>query len=76
VSARSKIRDLDEALAWLRDGRTYQWIVDEYVHKYGVQTTTSTWAVLRRRHGVESHLVRDRNLIPWEASRSIDTHTR
>ncbi|GAA5154305.1 hypothetical protein GCM10023340_37650 [Nocardioides marinquilinus] len=66
MPARTKVRDLPEALEWLRQGRTYQWIADEYVRKYGVETTVSMWAVLRRRHGIEPRIVRDRSLIPWE----------
>lgn len=68
MPAASKVRDLPEALGWLREGRTYQWIVDEYLRRYGVQTTVSMWAVLRRRHGIERRIVRDRNLIPWEVN--------
>jgi len=66
LPAPSKVRDLSEALGWLRDGRTYQWIVDEYVRKYGVQTTVSMWSALRRRYGIERRIVRDRELIPWQ----------
>jgi len=66
MPAASKVQDLPEALSWLREGRTYQWIVDEYLRKYDVRTTVSMWAVLRRRHGIERRIVRDVNLIPWE----------
>ena len=54
-----------EAIWWLVEGRTYQWIVDEYRRKYGIETTISMWAALRRRHGIETRIVRDENLIPW-----------
>ena len=43
MPAASKIRDLPEALSWLREGRTYQWIVDEYLRKYDVRTMVSMW---------------------------------
>lgn len=68
MPAASKVQDLPEALTWLRQGRTYQWIVDEYIGKYGVRTTISMWAVLRRRHGIERRIVRDTKLIPWEVN--------
>lgn len=66
MPATSKVQDLSEALGWLREGRTYQWIVDEYVRKYGVRTTVSMWSALRRRYGIERRIVRDRELIPWQ----------
>lgn len=41
-------------------------MVDEYVRKYGIRTTTSMWALLRRRQGIPRRIVRDTCLIPWE----------
>lgn len=66
MPAASKVRDLPEALSWIREGRTYQWIVDEYLRKYGVRATVSMWGVRRRKHGIELRIVRDKDLIPWE----------
>lgn len=66
MPAQSKVQDLSEAVGWLQEGRTYRWIVDEYVRKYGVQTTVSMWSALRRKHGIERRIVRDRRLIPWQ----------
>ena len=65
VPAPSKVQDMREALRWLEEGRTYQWIVEEYRRKYGVETTISMWAALRRRHGIDPRIVRDEALIPW-----------
>lgn len=65
MPAHSKVQDLAEALQWLEEGRTYQWIVDEYLRKYNVETTISMWAALRRRHGIDNRIVRDEALIPW-----------
>jgi len=66
VSAVSKIRDLEEVLLWLKEGRSYQWIVDEYERKYGITTTTSMWCRVRGRHGLARRIVRDENLTPWK----------
>jgi hypothetical protein len=65
VPAHSKVQDKQEAILWLEDGKTYQWIVDEYRRKYQIETTISMWAALRRRHGLNTRIVRDEALIPW-----------
>lgn len=65
MPARSKIQDMSEALRWLEEGRTYQWMVDEYDRKYRVETTISMWSGLRRRTGIPTRIVRDEALVPW-----------
>lgn len=65
MPAHSKVQDMQEALRWLEEGKTYQWIVDKYVEKYGIETTISMWAGIRRRHGIDTRIVRDEQLIPW-----------
>lgn len=56
---------MQEAVRWLTEGKTYQWIVDEYLRKYHIETTISMWAALRRRQGIDGRIVRDDALIPW-----------
>lgn len=56
---------MQEAVRWLEEGKTYQWIVEEYRRKYHVETTISMWAALRRRSGIDNRIVRDEALIPW-----------
>jgi len=41
VPAVSKVRDLDDVLAWLNEGRAYRSIVDAYPRKYDVFTSVS-----------------------------------
>lgn len=65
MPARSKVQDMQEALRWLEEGKTYQWCVDEYLRKYNIETTISMWAALRRRNGIDNRIVRDPDLIPW-----------
>lgn len=69
MAAPSKVQDMKEALRWLEEGRTYDWIVQEYRRKYAIETTISMWAAIRRRHGIESRIVRDEALIPWAVSK-------
>lgn len=61
----TKIVNEQEVLDWFAEGRTYQWMVDEYRRKYGVETATSMWGNFRRRQGIETRIVRDDDLIPW-----------
>lgn len=65
MGAPSKVENMQEVLRWMEQGRTYKWMVEEYRRKYGVETTVSMWAAIRRRHGIEPRLVRDLNLVPW-----------
>lgn len=65
MPAHSKVQDMQEALRWLEEGKTYSWLVDEYLRKYNIETTISMWAAIRRRHGIENRIVRDETLIPW-----------
>lgn len=56
---------MQEVLRWLEEGRTYQWMVEEYARKYNLDVTISMFAAIRRRHGIDSRIVRDESLIPW-----------
>lgn len=65
MAAPSKVQDMAEAVRWLEEGRPYSWMVEQYRVKYNIETTISMWAALRRRHGIDSRIVRDDTLIPW-----------
>lgn len=64
--ARSKIVSEDEVLRWIREGRTYAWMVEEYERKYNVAVTQSAFANIRYRRGLERRISRNESLIPWE----------
>lgn len=64
----SKIQDEAEVLGWFDEGRTYQWMVEEYLRKYNIQTSPSLWGMFRRRHGIPRRIVRDNELIPWRVN--------
>ena len=67
--AKTKIQDEDEVLRWFAEGRTYQWMVGEYLRKYKIATVHSMWGNFRRRHSLAQRVTRDADLIPWKVSR-------
>ncbi|MFI5863575.1 hypothetical protein [Streptomyces sp. NPDC051546] len=60
-----KIQNESEVIRWFEEGRTYQWMIDEYRRKYNIETVQSMWGNFRRRHGLDKRIVRDNELIPW-----------
>lgn len=62
----SKIVNEQEVIRWFEEGRTYQWMIDEYQRKYNIETVPSMWGNFRRRRGLARRIVRDDELIPWE----------
>lgn len=60
-----KIQDEAEVVRWFEEGRTYDWMVEEYLRKYGIETAPSMWGNFRRRKGLDKRLVRNDDLIPW-----------
>lgn len=62
---RSKIVNEQEVLLWFKEGRTYQWMSDEYRRKYDINTVPSLWGNFRRRRGLEYRITRNDELIPW-----------
>ena len=61
----SKIQDEAEVIRWIEEGKTYQWISDEYKRKYNIVTVPSLWSNFRRRKGLERRIARNDDLIPW-----------
>jgi hypothetical protein len=60
-----KIVDEQEVVRWFEEGRTYEWMCQEYRRKYDVETRPSLWGNFRRRRGLARRTVRDDELIPW-----------
>ncbi|MFF9095664.1 hypothetical protein ACF1AX_21325 [Streptomyces sp. NPDC014802] len=60
-----KIQDEQEVIRWFEEGRTYQWMIDKYKEKYGIDTVPSMWGNFRRRRGLDRRIIRDDELIPW-----------
>ncbi|MDX3525062.1 hypothetical protein P1P75_00980 [Streptomyces sp. ID05-39B] len=60
-----KIQNEQEVIRWFEEGKTYQWMIDEYQRKYGIKTVPSMWGNFRSRRGLDRRIVRDDELIPW-----------
>ncbi|MEU5940350.1 hypothetical protein ABZ807_14400 [Micromonospora sp. NPDC047548] len=54
----SKIVSEQEVLAWFVEGRTYRWMSGEYLRKYDIVMTGSSWSYFREKHGITRRLVR------------------
>lgn len=67
------IRDEQELLRWHAEGRTYEWMRQEYRRKYGLAVSQTMFANWRQRRGLPRRIVRDDELIPW-AIRSEHQH--
>jgi hypothetical protein len=64
----SKIVNEQEVLQWFEEGRSYQWMVEKYKEKYGIDTVPSLWGNFRRRRGLDRRTLRDDELLPWGMS--------
>ncbi|MER6314635.1 hypothetical protein ABT237_12810 [Streptomyces sp. NPDC001581] len=62
----SKVQNHDEAKRWLKEGKSYAWMVETYKEKYEIDTTPTYWAVYRNRNGLPLRIARDNDLIPWQ----------
>ncbi|WJN63440.1 immunity repressor [Streptomyces phage phiScoe56] len=61
-----KIQDEGEVIRWFEEGKTYQWMVEEYRRKYNIETVPSLWGNFRRRRGLQRRITRNDELIPWQ----------
>ena len=61
----SKMQSEDEVRRWFEEGKTYQWMAEEYLRKYDLEVSPSMFSQLRRRMGWERRNVRDDGMIPW-----------
>lgn len=61
----SKIQNEQEIINWFEQGKTYQWMREEYARKYGLEVHMTMFSNFRRRRGLERRKVRDTDLIPW-----------
>lgn len=61
-----KLQSADEFRRWWDEGRTYQWIINKYREKYGIDVTLGAIGNWRARLGLERRQQRNMSLIPWE----------
>ena len=66
MAGRTKIVDMAEVLRWIAEGKTYRWMSEEYLRKYDVQISLSTFATIRSRRGIDTRDVADEALVPWK----------
>lgn len=61
-----KLQSPQEFTEWWNEGRTYEWIIDQYRKKYHIEITPSAIGNWRARLGLERRQQRDLDLIPWK----------
>jgi hypothetical protein len=61
----TKIVDEQEVIRWFEEGRTYEWMTEQYRTKYNLVMTPSAWGNFRHRRGLARRIIRDDELIPW-----------
>lgn len=61
----NKVKDEEEAKRWLREGKTYPWIIAKYQEKYKIKTSKQMWSNRSARWGLDPRLQRYDTLIPW-----------
>lgn len=60
-----KIVDEGEVKKWFAEGKSYPWMVEKYMSKYGIEIGESAFGNFRRAHGLHRRNVRNDDLIPW-----------
>src|SRR5690606_9521661 len=71
---RSKGVNEQEVIRWAEEGKTDNWMAEEYERKYNIQTTPSMFGNFRLRRGLDRRIGRDDNLIPWEVKKEHRWH--
>ncbi len=61
----AKLQNTDEFKRWWNEGKSYEWIIEEYRTKYDLEITPSAIGNWRSRLGLARRQQRDMNLIPW-----------
>ncbi|GGK13286.1 hypothetical protein GCM10010124_02340 [Pilimelia terevasa] len=60
-----KITNDQEVVRWYEQGRTFQWMVEEYRRKYNIEVSPTTFSEFVRRLELPPRSVRNHELIPW-----------
>lgn len=61
----AKLQNTDEFTRWWNDGKSYEWIIEQYRTKYDIQITHSAIGNWRARLGLPRRQQRDLTLVPW-----------
>lgn len=60
-----KLQNEQEFRRWWAEDKPYQWMIDEYMRKYGIEIVPSTIGNWRARLGLPRRQARDLDLVPW-----------
>jgi len=67
MAQQSKIVDWAEVRTWLEEGRTYQWMQEQYLEKYNLPVSRTTFMNARVRLGLPSRQSESQKvIIPWQ----------
>lgn len=71
VAYPSKIVDAAEVRTWYEEGRTFQWMADEYLRKYNVEIRPTAFSNFRTLKGWPYRYAYDnrQKMIPWKVKR-------
>ncbi|MCG5464098.1 hypothetical protein AB0K35_28715 [Micromonospora sp. NPDC053740] len=61
----TKIQNADEAIRWIKEGRSYAWMTAEHERKYNIRISASGWSYFRGKNGLDARAVSDEELVPW-----------
>jgi hypothetical protein len=61
----AKLQNADEFTRWWNDGKSYEWIIDQYEQKYNLRITTSAIGNWRHRLALPRRHERNVTLVPW-----------
>jgi hypothetical protein len=59
------VQDEAEAARWFEEGRTEQWVCEEYERRYNITTTPSLWVSFRQARGLTRRIAAEQFEIPW-----------
>ena len=65
MAAQTKIVNEQEVLRWFAEGRTYQWMVEQYARKYELKVSRSMFGNFRITRGLDRRTTQNDELIPW-----------
>ena len=60
-----KIQDEAEVIRWIEQGRTFEWMSQEYERRDNLVVAPSVFDDFRRERGVVRRIVRNEALVPW-----------
>jgi hypothetical protein len=69
VVAHSKIVNEEEVKQWIREGRTFPWMVETYRTKYNLEVSAGMFSNRRRQWGMAPKQLQNDELLPWRLNK-------